>query len=298
MISANDKVSVVITHYDRIDLLARAVNSVILQGDIVGEIIVVDDCSPGISKAEIESALPSSDLVQVIRLDVNSGSQSARNKGAQASRFELIALLDSDDEWLAEKLIKQTAFMRSKSLDLCATAFHKCISGGELTSERRVAYTGSPSEYLFKSGGHLQTSTMLMSRNLWSTVGFPPSVKKFQDWDFSIRAEILGFRVGYLPEALSVYHFGHGDQMTGAPNTAAVRSLIESFDFSYSPDTKFFALTRTLARTEIESGDILSGFRTYASACLTHSKFDLLGLAKLVRKSVLFCISTNRSRSA
>ncbi|WP_305805397.1 glycosyltransferase family 2 protein [Stenotrophomonas sp. YIM B06876] len=291
------KISVVITHYDRLFLLIRAVDSALAQGPLVGEIIVVDDCSPTLTEADILSALPKSTLLRVLKLERNAGSQNARSVGVRASRFGIIALLDSDDEWLPTKLFYQVEYMRRGSYDLCATAFYKCFGSEDLVCERSIPYRGSGTEYLLKQGGHLQTSTMLMTRELAESIGFPKEVRKFQDWDFLIRSELSGFRIGYLSDRLSVYHFGHGGQMTGCPDSKAVREFLSRLAHELHPRIYFFALSRTLARTEIESGRITDGFRTYFSACVAHRFFDPIGLLKLVRKSLIALNGNVRRRT-
>src|SRR5664280_2000293 len=80
-------------------MIARAVASVRAQRPFLpAEIIVVDDGSTDQS-ADVASALH----VRVIRQD-NAGEGEARNTGLLNARYEWVALLDSDDEWLPEHI--------------------------------------------------------------------------------------------------------------------------------------------------------------------------------------------------
>ena len=98
-------VSVIIPTHNRRRLLERAISSVRAQTFKDYELIVVDDGS--------EDSTP--DLLRSLRGQVtalfqpNRGVAAARNLGIQGSRGELIAFLDSDDEWLNEKLACQGA---------------------------------------------------------------------------------------------------------------------------------------------------------------------------------------------
>lgn len=92
-------VSVVIPAYNRASMLARALRSVYAQQRSPSEIIVIDDASTD-DTAEVASALGA----RVIRHAENLGEGAARNTGIRSAKFDWVALLDSDDEWLPHHL--------------------------------------------------------------------------------------------------------------------------------------------------------------------------------------------------
>jgi glycosyltransferase involved in cell wall biosynthesis len=96
-------ISVIIPTFNRIDVLPKAIESVLAQTIIPDEIIVVDDGSTDGTAEMIQSDYPKvSVLVQE-----NAGVSSARNAGISVSKGDWIALLDSDDEWFQKKLERQ-----------------------------------------------------------------------------------------------------------------------------------------------------------------------------------------------
>jgi glycosyltransferase involved in cell wall biosynthesis len=103
-------VSVVIPTYNRAHLLPNALRSVLAatrQGD---EVIVVDDGSTD----DTEGALaPWRERIQYIRVP-NGGAGAARNRGVRLATKPLVAFLDSDDEWLPDKLELQRALMSAR----------------------------------------------------------------------------------------------------------------------------------------------------------------------------------------
>jgi len=103
-------VSVIVPTYNRVHLLGRALQSIVTQtyGDF--EVIVVDDGSTDNTGDFIRnfSALD----IRYIRHEKNKGEAAARNTGVLAAKGEFIAFLDSDDEWLPEKLQKQMDVFR------------------------------------------------------------------------------------------------------------------------------------------------------------------------------------------
>ncbi|GBE36037.1 UDP-Glc:alpha-D-GlcNAc-diphosphoundecaprenol beta-1,3-glucosyltransferase WfgD [bacterium BMS3Bbin07] len=98
-------VSVIVPTYNRAHLLGRALQSILKQTYRDFEVIVVDDGSTD-NTAEIVRNFSAMDI-RYIRHENNKGEAAARNTGVLAAKGEFIAFLDSDDEWLPEKLEKQ-----------------------------------------------------------------------------------------------------------------------------------------------------------------------------------------------
>ncbi len=96
----NPLVSVVIPTYNRPDFVCEAIDSVLAQNYTNFEIVVVNDGSKD-NTAEVLKKY--SEPVRVINKE-NGGLASARNRGIEESRGELIAFLDDDDRWLPNKL--------------------------------------------------------------------------------------------------------------------------------------------------------------------------------------------------
>lgn len=100
-------ISVVIPTHDRATLVTRAINSALAAIEPGDEIIVVDDGSTD-STAEVVAAY--GDRLRYLPLP-HGGAGRARNRGIAAARNPLIAFLDSDDEWMPDKLRLQRAVL-------------------------------------------------------------------------------------------------------------------------------------------------------------------------------------------
>jgi len=98
-------VSVIVPTYNRAHLLGRAIQSVLNQTYQGFELIVVDDGSS--DNTEEVVATFADPRVYYLRHEENRGAAAARNTAIKTARGEHIAFLDSDDEWLPEKLEKQ-----------------------------------------------------------------------------------------------------------------------------------------------------------------------------------------------
>jgi hypothetical protein len=103
-------VSVVIPTYNRAHLVPNALRSVLAATRDGDEVIVVDDGSTD----DTESALaPWRDRIRYVRVP-NGGAGAARNHGVSIATAPLVAFLDSDDEWLPDKLELQRALMAAR----------------------------------------------------------------------------------------------------------------------------------------------------------------------------------------
>ena len=101
------EIACIIPTYNRKHLLQRTIESVYHQTYPCNEIILVDDGSTDGTSEWIKEKYP-----QIFFLfQKNQGVSSARNKGIKAASSKWIALLDSDDEWLPNKLEKQVKLL-------------------------------------------------------------------------------------------------------------------------------------------------------------------------------------------
>ncbi len=93
-------ISTVIPTHDRAHLVGRAVCSALAQCRPGDEVIVVDDGSRDGTEAALA---PYRERIRYRALR-HGGAGAARNAGIRAARCELVAFLDSDDEWMPGKL--------------------------------------------------------------------------------------------------------------------------------------------------------------------------------------------------
>ncbi len=118
------RISIIIPAYNRADVLPRAINSVLSQTFTDYEIIVVDDASTDETSAVARNF---NGPVHVIRHEVNRGPAAARNTGIEATSGAYVAFLDSDDEWMPEKLGRQIGLLEG-----LGTSYNACCSGRTL----------------------------------------------------------------------------------------------------------------------------------------------------------------------
>ncbi len=103
-------VTTIIPTYNRAHLVGRAIESALTASSERDEIIVVDDGSTD-NTSDILASFGK--RIRQIRI-TNSGAGKARNVGISKARNDLVAFLDSDDEWMPDKLNLQRRLMQER----------------------------------------------------------------------------------------------------------------------------------------------------------------------------------------
>nr|WP_154324761.1 glycosyltransferase family 2 protein [Pantoea sp. 201603H] len=198
-------ISIVIPTYNRADIILNTIASVTNQTYKNIEIFIIDDASTDNTK-EIMAAV-SDPRVHFISLEKNTGGARPRNEGIERSSGEFIALLDSDDEWLPNKLESQYQFLIKKEgcKRVCMTAkINKRSEGQYIRRNKDVSKYSSIMEFLLL-GNDFQTSTLLLDTEIAKSAKFDPELRKHQDWDFALRLEENGADFYYHDEPLTIY---------------------------------------------------------------------------------------------
>lgn len=236
------RVSVILPAYNREDLAARAIDSVLAQSFTDFELIVVDDCSTDGTRAVLER-YRGHPRVRLVLSDVNRGGGGARNLGIAEARADLIAFQDSDDVWLPHKLAAQVAAMDA------APAAGLCYCGALYSAGRQSYYLPRALFERFEGDMSAQilthnttsTQTLMIRRAALDRAGhFDASFRRLQDWDLMIRvAQVTEFL--FLPEPLVVI-FGTPGNISSVPvNDAVFRSvMLEKYAalFAAHPDLR------------------------------------------------------------
>lgn len=109
--------TVVIPSYNRLNVLPRAVESVLAQDEPDFELIVVDDGSSDGTKAWL--ATQTDPRIQVIASGRNRGVSAARNRGLESARAPVVAFLDSDDAYRPQRLRRALEVMDAEPDVVC-----------------------------------------------------------------------------------------------------------------------------------------------------------------------------------
>ena len=178
-------VSVVVPTFNRCTLLERALTSVRQQTVSAEEVIVVDDGSRDGTREMVEARFPDVRLLS----QSNQGVSAARNTGIREATGNWIALLDSDDEWLPEKLERQLDALEAEpQYDLCHCDEIWMRSGVRVNQGLRHEKRGG---YIYQHCLPLcaiSPSAAVLRRTVFDQVGmFDDALPACEDYDYWLR---------------------------------------------------------------------------------------------------------------
>ncbi len=233
------KISVIIPTYNRKHTLQRAIDSVLAQTFKPYEIIIVDDGSKDGTKEWLLQNYPS---VQYIH-QPNNGVSSARNKGIQISQGSWIALLDSDDEWMPEKLEYQSRFIEvNRNSSFCHTNEIWIRNGVRVNQmKKHKKYGGDIFKHCLDIC-RISPSSSIIKKDVFEEVGaFDESLTVCEDYDLWLRVTAK-FNILFLDEPLIKKYGGHLDQLSRVPEGIEqyrIRSLEKILSMGSLTETQF-----------------------------------------------------------
>ena len=292
---AEPLVSVVIPTFNRRELVCRAIDTALAQTHATVEIIVIDDGSTDGTGESLRERY--GDRIRYFA-QPNGGVSRARNHGMHLARGEFIALLDSDDQWLGDKLAKQVAFLQAHPG--CSMV---------LTDVQRIDRQHRPIDVFRRRGvirqdgdvllQVLQNPSLVPSSALFRTsvfhqgVTFDESLRTAEDVEFHLQVAVR-FGIGVIEEPLTVALRGHEALSDDPCSTVDYIRVMERFTGAHAdrigPSQRRRALFRTHERnchSEFVSGQLLRGSRFWIGATTqVGSPGDVVALARL---ATTFC---------
>ncbi len=256
-------VSVVLPTYNRCRLVGRAIDSVMHQSYGAYELIVVDDGSTDATGDRLASY---GDRVTVIK-QANRGVSAARNAGIRAASGEFVALLDSDDVWLPQKLEQQIAFFRTcPQAMICQTEEIWIRNGMRVNAGKRHK---KHSGMIFEKTLPLclvSPSAVMIRKSLFDEVGlFDESLPACEDYDLWLRIS-WKHPVYLIDTPLIVKHGGHADQLSRMPelDKYRIRALAKILKTGCLSQQQRSAALKTLKEK----------CRIYAAGCRKRGRID------------------------
>ena len=261
-------ISVVITTYNRVQFLQRAIQSALEAGSEL-EVVVVDDCSTDNTS---EVCAKRSDI-RYVRLGANHGLAYARNVGIAESSSEFVAFLDDDDLRLPGSLDKQLSSMvADQRIALCYGQAligdaHRQLPTGEIYPIE--CPQGDVFWELLEDNFIPMPSVLVRKSDLLDTGGFNTALPLIEDWDLWLRISER-FLVAAVEEPLAIHRKASADSKQMSSDSGAL--------CRHASRVQQMALSRTRAQTAARSKrrHVRTRFRDHAYKILMTEATNLI----------------------
>ena len=215
------KVTVIMPTYNRYDLIADSIKSVLKQTHSNLELIIVDD-NPAGSEARIKTKAVVDEIgdtrIQYVENEKNCGPSLSRNNGIAHAVGEYITFLDDDDEYEVSKVEEQLEFMLSNDLDLCFCDGAMYTKSGELIKQKkRNLALGLNKTELMKTHmiDHLTgTNTMMFKASFLRSVGGFDAVAAAEEYYLTEKSINAGAKIGNIDHPLTRTILHNGRHIT------------------------------------------------------------------------------------
>lgn len=212
------RVTVVVITFNDAEHVTTAVESALAQGDAVGEVIVVDDCSTD-TTAQTLATLVTDPRVRLLSRTTNSGGcGTPRNDGIGAAQFPYVLFLDSDDVLPPGAVDALLPLAVRERADVTAgRAVRRELPGGRETVWAPEIYGEAatlPGTVIQGIAGHPELLWDTLSVNKLYRTGFlrdrrltfPDGAFHYEDFVFTARLYAARPRIAYTRATVYVWH--------------------------------------------------------------------------------------------
>jgi glycosyltransferase involved in cell wall biosynthesis len=207
-------VTALVPTYNNDRYICETVESVLAQTYPIHEIIVVDD---GSTDRTGEVLAPYAGRIHYVR-QANAGAPTARNTGLALATGQWVALLDSDDLWVANKTQLQIEYaLRNPSCSAVYSDMKTFDSTGIIEESVKVSRNLTmPSGRIFPqlfAETLFQTSSLIIRKSCIDQIGsFDTTLRMGEDYEFFLRLA-QHYEFGYVDQPLVLYR-QHPRQLT------------------------------------------------------------------------------------
>ena len=189
-------VSIILPTYNRVDLLTKAVSSVIKQSYKNWELLVIDDASTDETEVKMNEISKLDSRVRYTRIDRidTPGISKYLNLGLKYSKGKYIARLDDDDVWSHnDKLMQQVEFLENNNE-------YVIVGGGAILTDKNgrelYKYFKKENDKKIRKNALLSNpfthTTVMFRKDKAVALGGYNNLKLAEDWEFWLRLGQVG----------------------------------------------------------------------------------------------------------
>lgn len=291
--------TIIITTYNRRDLLPRAIQSVLNQtfGDF--ELLVIDNGSTDDTHFVVQS-IKDTRIRYVLNPEPTKSCDAPRNLGIKIGRGSLISFLDDDDIWYPERLKKvKKAFDENPGVSAVCHTENQRVNGRIAEVLRYGPWTENIYEKLLYERNCLSPSATTIKAGLLRQLnGFDlrKELEGAADYELWIRMTAKGVKIHFIEEPLGEFSLtGNNWSIVNPAFESKIAFLVKEHILKYEKKEVFqvsergmwrlFRLYYVAARAYLKAGDFKNAIKYFFQAILfimakptlllkLHSKLD------------------------
>lgn len=265
-------VSVILPAYNHENYVGQAIESVLNQTFQDFELLISDDCSPDNTVDIIKKYTDS--RIKTNFFKKNQGAATNHRYLIEQATGKYIALINSDDVWLPERLEKQVNFMENNS------EYSACFSWASFIDENNTPIMqdtkifmqpnrtqGEWLSHFFTQGNCICHPSMLIKKEVYTAIGtYNPALRQLPDFYEWIQV-VKNYKIYIYQEVLVLHRrfINVGGENTSAPILSnSMRDVMESYFILNS----FF--------DDISDKIFIEGFQKYFKNKNAHTQEELI----------------------
>ena len=230
----------VLPTHNRPERLEHAAHSILSQGLVEIELVIVDDASDD-HTPEVTGRLADDPRVTVIRNEQSLGPSGARNRGIDAAGGSLLGFCDDDDGWMPGAAAVLVGSLEADPQLGVVTSWHRVVHDA---TGRVVEYRG-PSRITAEDllwFNFVALPFGIVRRSLFPDgLSFDERLPTCEDWDLWLRCA-LDHPIGVVSQTLYEYHQHGGERVTkeGSADWCGRRGFLDKHAGSMSPACRIY----------------------------------------------------------
>lgn len=217
-------VSVIVTTYNRENLLLETIEGVLSQTFRDFELIIVDNCSNYDFMGMMKQL--GDERIRAFQNQNDGIIARNRNVGVQQATGKYLAFCDDDDVWLPEKLEKQVKSLESGRYDLVYTSANLLFESGKIKSS---TYKKISSLKQLLMSNQITLSSVLVKNSKEVVFNEDPNFVAVEDYELWIRLMLTGFRFDFIEIPLLNYRV----VLSSVSNSRKAKNELVNMRFRY-----------------------------------------------------------------
>lgn len=191
--------------------VGEAVESILSQSYTQFELIIVNDASTDKSADCVTQILDR--RIVFVENEKNLGIVASRNRGLALAKGKYIAILDSDDIALPDRLEKQVAFLEDHpDYGICGSYYHVINSTGKKILSFKVPVSSADNKTFLLFNVPFCHSTIMMPAVLAKRFAYKDGFDIIEDYEIAHRIA-KEYKIGNLPKYTTLYRV-HGNNIS------------------------------------------------------------------------------------